>query len=419
MVVSFYLGINHGPSVNASRIENGNPGVGGTQYCMIELAHYLNTVTDFKINIIAYREYLVEDGISYSHIDSEKDVCGNAIALKTDILVTRVPQDPKFREILDNCNLKVVIWSHNFLSSNECDYISQSKTIVANVFVGKRVYDFYIDDDVIKKSTYIYNMYYELPLPKRTDYNSNAIAFMGYIGEYKGFLEMAEMWPYIKANIPDAQLYVLGSALLYGDKKLGPLNIADEQYERKILKYIVDKEGRIDPSIHFLGVVGTGKYDIFQRCNVGVVNPSGEKETFGMSILEMANAGLPVCTRRVAGYMDTVENGKTGYLSENLKGVSDNIIKLLRNHDECSRLGTNARSRLPEFSSERIGRQWVDLLRSINEEKWVSKKLKPSYPLTCKSIFVSHINSFFRFNLHLRFLPSCVEFKSWIHKHKK
>ncbi|MCS2551289.1 hypothetical protein [Bacteroides faecis] len=45
----------------------------------------------------------------------------------------------------------------------------------------------------------------------------------------------------------------------------------------------------------FLGVVGEGKEEIFRKASVGIVNPSGRTETFGMGVVD-GEARLPVVT---------------------------------------------------------------------------------------------------------------------------
>lgn len=57
MKVAFYLGDNIGPAIDASSIERGNPGVGGTQYVMLLVAHYLNKKEEIDISVLSSRSY--------------------------------------------------------------------------------------------------------------------------------------------------------------------------------------------------------------------------------------------------------------------------------------------------------------------------------------------------------------------------
>lgn len=62
MNLAFYLGHNVGPEVDARYPENGNPGVGGTQYLMLLLAHYLAQDPRYKIFILSTRRYVLGGG---------------------------------------------------------------------------------------------------------------------------------------------------------------------------------------------------------------------------------------------------------------------------------------------------------------------------------------------------------------------
>ena len=57
MNITIYLGPRTGSSVDASHIEKGNPGVGGTPFCMLELAVYLHDTRRYNVTILAVREY--------------------------------------------------------------------------------------------------------------------------------------------------------------------------------------------------------------------------------------------------------------------------------------------------------------------------------------------------------------------------
>ena len=43
MKVAIYLGNDEGNKIKVDNIFDGNPGIGGTQYCMLQLAEYLST----------------------------------------------------------------------------------------------------------------------------------------------------------------------------------------------------------------------------------------------------------------------------------------------------------------------------------------------------------------------------------------
>ena len=85
--IAIYLGPLAGKMIDARKVENGNPGVGGTQYCMLELAHYLNQQMKYKVSILANREYLLESGIDYVKTSGDDVLCETVQNIQSDILI--------------------------------------------------------------------------------------------------------------------------------------------------------------------------------------------------------------------------------------------------------------------------------------------------------------------------------------------
>ena len=78
-------------------------------------------------------------------------------------------------------------------------------------------------------------------------------------------------------------------------------------------------------------------------------------DTFGLVPLESMACGTPVIALNVAGYKETVINGKTGYLTDfSSQEIADKIIYFLRNQQKANEIGKH-------------GRLWV-------EKQWAWKK---------------------------------------------
>src|SRR5699024_4727723 len=124
---------------------------------------------------------------------------------------------------------------------------------------------------------------------------------------------------------------VVGSGRLYNrNAKLGTYGIADESYEKEFIKFLIDKNGKILPQVHFHGVLGgEEKLDVMARCAVGIVNPTGETETFGISAIEFEAMGIPVVTRDTGGFRNVVETEKTGFLCNEIDQFVEKIKLLL------------------------------------------------------------------------------------------
>lgn len=413
MKIAIFLGFGDGTLVDASHVEKGNPGVGGTQYCMLELAHYLNENTNYDIYLIAQRCYRVEEGVDFIPISERDSLVDIVETIGVDILILSQFNDKRLEEGIARIKCKVIIWSHNYIYADFCDFISTTETIRANVFVGKQQYDRYIDDNVIYKSTYIHNMFLDnTPIVERKN-DCRTVVYMGALVEGKGFAELCSIWPSIVEEIPDARLLVLGSGGLYANRQLGKYGIASQAYENRFIKYITDERGKIIPSVEFLGVVGDGKTEIFRKACVGVVNPTARTETFCMGVVEMAEAKLPVVTIGKNGYFDTVDNGETGILGNSLGDVKKSIIDLLKNFQKNECLGNNAKKRIEKFSPVIIGPQWVDLLMKVYKETYKPNYQKASLPMSNNYKWARVILRFLRVTLRLRFIPSLIAVESF------
>lgn len=412
--IAIYLGGRTGTLVNAVNINNGNPGIGGTQFCMLELAYYLHDTGKYNVSIIAGREYLVKEGINFLMTNKDRDVCNLVELLNTDIFILSQFNNKALEAKIAELRCKVVIWSHNYIFSDFCNFITNTSQIVCNVFVGKQLYDRYIDDDVIKKSTYIYNMYTDKFPHIERENDHKTVVYMGAIIPGKGFLELCSIWTKILNKVPDARLLVLGSGKLYGDALLGKLGIATQKYENAFAKYITDSKGQLIPSIKFLGIIGDEKYEIFRKASVGIVNPSGRTETFGMGILEMAEAKLPVVTIGKNGYFDTVQSGRSGILSKNLKSMVNDVVKLLTDHEMNIKMGEEAKNNNQHFLPSVIGPQWDQLLSNIYINTHAPKLsiLKPTPPYSNNFKWIRVCISKIRFKLGFKYFPSLIRIES-------
>ena len=380
MKVTLYLGSSPGKSVNAKQIRYSNPGIGGTQYCILLLADYLANLKGYEITLLSVRNYDVDGNIKFISVSGDDEVCNKATVIGTDILILpHFPNSEILKRAISTSSLKVIVWSHNFINSSFCKYISQTPQIKCNVFVSKQQYDAYIDDNIISKCRWIFNMvpqqYKSYPKTNR----KNQVVFVGAICRKKGFLEMCKIWPGIVKEVPDAELIVLGNGSLYREIELGEYGIADEKYEKKFIPYITDEKGNILSSIKFIGLVGSEKNKFFDCSKVGIVNPSGCRETFGMAIIEMGTHGLPVVTKGTTGYYDTVKTD-SGFLEKNLRGIQKQIVRLLKNKALEEDASKNAFTNSQRFSPDIIGPQWEELLSEVYNDKVINHVQSPSQP---------------------------------------
>lgn len=389
---------------------NGNPGIGGTQYCFIMLAKALVEMSDYSVFCLHFNESNYFDSkIRDIIVQDDIEAIKMARKLNVDVLILKSPTDESVFLEIDKQKVPIISWAHNYILGNCLQLHKKTEYIKRVVFVGKQEYDRYIDDDIINKSDYIFNMFKSDLNHRRKPHVDNVVTYTGSLVRQKGFHILAQIWKDILKKIPDAQLYVIGSGNLYdSNDKMGSYKIAAEDYERMFIPYLVDERGKIDSSVHFMGKMGTEKNAIYEITKVGVMNPSARTETFGLSAVEMNEFAIPVCTEGKNGLPDTVVNGRTGLLSHGKKSLQDNIVRLLKDDTYNEFLGIQGKKYIEQFEPEKIVMQWIGTIRDVYESKSaVYRQPDDNYRNNFKWLRI--IIRFLRKNLHLSFFKSLVE----------
>lgn len=414
--LGFYIDIRH-KNLDCSHIERGNPGLGGTQYQMLLLAYHLANTYKDKFNVYLFVDEKVK--LANSQITQvqllEKGNLREEV-VKSNISVLIIRSELEILGCLEKLPIKIVTWSHNFFNYDLAKQIAKQTNVSVNVFVGKQQYDVYIDDDVIEKSTYIFNM---VPssnvMPKRK--SSKNVIFIGALIPAKGFHILASMWKYILSNEPNAQLYVLGSGNLYGgNKELGRYGLAEKSYEDEFMRYLTDDNGDVLPSVHFEGVVGNNKDEYFRCAAVGIINPSAKTETFGLGVIEMNTYSIPTVAINKNSFPDVVIDGETGYLCQTKKEIANKLVYLLRDIECNVRLGKKAYEFSQKFSPKNLLPQWVSLIESVSNDNLIINYTKPIPPYRNNFKWLIVIVRFMRYNMRMKWLPSTIQLTSFIRK---
>ncbi|MRT91924.1 glycosyltransferase family 4 protein [Ancylomarina sp. 16SWW S1-10-2] len=362
--IGFHLDNNGIENVNCLNIENGNPGIGGSEYAIISMAYLLaKRKNNLDITLFAEKKGVLPKEINCKFVESIDETISCANKCEIEYLVVDYKRLPHLL-ITKNPNLKFIIWAHNFIKEEDFDFYSESKNVVRIVNVGREQRDLYRDHKIFNKLDYIYNGLSLFPIDKYDislypfKKRNNNVVYIGSIVPSKGFDILARTWPKVLKKVPDAQLYVIGSGKLYDrGLELGKWGIAESNYEAKFMKYLT-KEGEILSSVHFMGVMGEEKNDLLLKCKVGVPNPSGKSETFGFTAIEIQSMGCNITTIKCPGYLDTVYNKK--YLYKRVDSLASNIIKLLNHQsDDFSDVYKFIKS---NFSFDVIVLKWEKLL---------------------------------------------------------
>lgn len=402
-------------TVDCSHPDDGNPGIGGTQYCLLLLLEYLYLYRpEWDLTVFVLEKTKLPSGIKQIEVDTMSEALSLAEQQSTDFFVAPHKIEDHVFNLIDTLNIKVITWGQNYYLAPLARSISNTSNIVANIFVGKQQYDRYIDHPVISKSVKIFNMVNRLEETERTN-DSSTVVYLGSLVPSKGFHLLAKMWKDILKEVPNAKLKVIGTGKVYNrNAKLGLLGIAEESYEKIFRPYLLNNNGELLDSVEFLGLLGAEKKDILLNASVGVVNPSARTETFGISAVEMAMFGLPVVTLRANGFLDTVASGKTGFLGKNQSDNKRKIILLLKNEKLNSELGNNSKIFAEGFTAGNIVKEWVSLFESLHKNEIIPYQ-KAARPYSANFKWIRMVNRFFRNKLRLKILPPFINVETFIY----
>lgn len=337
--VAFYINNATLSSVDCKGITVANPGIGGSEYQFILISYLLmQRHNGLNVKVYTTAEGIFPDSFCYEIVSELTAAVTAAERWGAEYLVFKHEVGHIHERTLANIqtSIKLISWCHIFTNESELDCYAKLSSIYKVINVGREMNDLYRDHPIYEKSTYIYNavntegcrsIAKSHPFAQRKP----VITYVGSIVPFKGLHWLAEAWHDIVKEVPDVQLYIIGSGQLYGrDKKLGRFGIAEASYEEILMKYFC-QDGRIMDNVHFTGILGEEKNDILLQTKVGIPNPSGISETFGISAVEMQMMGCKVATMQCPGYLDTVKNG---ILYKNRKRMATTVVRLLKSNDE-------------------------------------------------------------------------------------
>lgn len=379
MKVAFYHHNGDFPNVDCRILDEGNPGIGGSEYALLSVSQKLFFRPN-NLEVTVYAQVVNEllPKMNYVQANDLLDAIRLSEESGIQILVFRHGVCPSLLEKLGtmNINLKLVVWCHNFVPVQDLRVYANSDCVKRLICVGREQLDMYRDHKAFLKSDYIYNA---IPAKAIDSAKASVLAFktrkplVTYVGSLvpaKSFGVLAKAWPRVLKAVPEAELHVIGSGKLYNrNARLGAFGIAEESYENSFIKYI-SKNGSLIPSLKFHGILGKEKNAILCKTKVGVPNPTGYTETYGFTAVEMQMMGAIVTTQRCSGYLDTVfENA---ILYKHPRKLAKSIIALLKRED-------NSYSEMIDFVEksfllETIVEEWESLFQV---KLWTGERLHP------------------------------------------
>lgn len=162
-----------------------------------------------------------------------------------------------------------------------------------------------------------------------------------------------------KKEIPGLQLALLGLIIATDDPEA--FEIFDD-----VKAYAGD-----DPDIHLFAdptkipVENDSFVKAFQTASKLILQKS-TREGFGLVVTEALWAKNPVIGGNVGGIRLQIENGKNGFLVNSIEECADKLIYLLKNPDECEKMGIAARETVKEkFLLTRLLKDYLKLFNDL------------------------------------------------------
>jgi phosphatidyl-myo-inositol alpha-mannosyltransferase len=177
------------------------------------------------------------------------------------------------------------------------------------------------------------------PLPQFAD-NRPKILFLGRFEPRKGLKYLLKALPYIKNEIPEVLLIVVGAGLL---------GYAYKEYVAK----------EVEANIHFAGLIPNEERPrYYATCDVYCA-PSIGFESFGIVLLEAMATGKPIVASDISGYRTILDHGKQGFLAEprDHEGIARAIVQILRNPQLAKKMGEAGRKKALQYSWQSITQQ--------------------------------------------------------------
>ena len=359
-------------------------------------------------------------GIEVHKVTNLHQAAEQAHQIGADIFVYRPHRklDNNFLLLIDRLNLATIGWAHITPKVDYLRAMDSTKAFKALVCVEREQFD-QIQDTPLAcsgKTSVIVNGFdgHQFRLKDIPDKDPMLVLYLGALIPRKGFHLLAKVWQNVVKRVPEAKLGVIGSGDLYNHNlKLGPLNLAEHDYETKhIMPYLCDETGAVIPSVTFFGKLGVEKKELLYKAWIGVPNPTGNTENCPGSALEFQACGTAVVSGAYRGMLDTIEDNGSGLLGKTEKDLEDNIVRLLINQEQASKLAARGMEFIEEkYNWEKVVQQWSILIKQIHEGRKITQHpMKKNYTAHYK--WLVRLNHPFQKLLgSFMYWPTVAEFK--------
>ena len=295
---------------------------------------YYNLFKMRKEYDIVHSNWLIPQGIAQSFVSTPYIVTGHGgdvTSLNNGI----------FRRLKRRCLKKAVgvtAVSEPLMSVLEDIYINKNRAVIS---MG-------CDTSFFGKEHYKENLFGQC--------DKKVILFVGRLAEKKGVTYLIEAMKYIN----DAILVIAGDGPLKEELTQQAEKMCKEK-QCECIKFIGAKTHEQLRSIY-------ASSDIFVMPSITAKD--GDKEGFGLVMLEAFASGLPVIASRSGGIVDLVKDSINGCLVEekDIKGIANKINIVLNNERIYNKLVMAARSTAEQYDYKVIAKKYNDFIDKVIKE---------------------------------------------------
>jgi len=360
------------PDVPMANPETGNPGVGGTQFLLFALPHYLDKyyADEFEFLLLAECKDSLESKFKTLAVKDLAETARLAHSEACDIIIFRPSYDREtklFLKEIQQSGVRAIAWFHN-TPVLLLGLLTKHEYIKRCICVSREQFERLRDHAVISKLSMIYNALDSSNLPDLSSVRkTKSVVFLGSLVFAKGFHILARLWKKVLRYHPDAELYVIGTGKLYNRKQeLGPMGLADRKYERMFCKHLLNEEGNIHESVRFLGIMGAEKFQVMSSAAAGISNHPRVTETFSLAAVEFQLCGTPVVSSARGGLLDTVAHGKGGFLVKKRREILKYLLYFLSDLRLAAEMGQKGNAIVKDkFNYQGISHDWYQLIMEV------------------------------------------------------
>lgn len=170
-IVGLYVSDSGFSGIDFKNIDNGNPGIGGTQFEFVLLAYYLSQDERYEVIIFHMNENYYPERCQHNVVNDFEEAVKNASLMNVDCFICQSNLQ-NIVDYLEKYNQKAILWAHNFMRPHMIRYLAKCTYVTKIICVGDFEYKYV--SLFTRKAYLIYNMV--SPLEFESDSDSGVLS---------------------------------------------------------------------------------------------------------------------------------------------------------------------------------------------------------------------------------------------------